>query len=60
MFTPKIIPIGYFTVSGNLCSQSGVYVASNDNNRLVCWKGRIMPKLKGKEVGLILESYWSS
>ena len=54
------IPIGYLTVSGNLCSQSGVYRSANDNQRLICWKGRVMPKLKGREIGLILESYWST
>ena len=54
------IPIGYFTVSGNLCLQSGVYFSANDNHRLICWKGWPMPELNGRSVGLTLMSYWSS
>ena len=59
MTAHNIIPIGYFTASGNICLQDGVYIASNDNRRLICWSGRLMPTNNGLEVGLTLESYLS-
>jgi len=52
------VPIGYFTISGNLCPQDGVYLSSNGHSRFVCWRGRPMPANDGKQTGWILESYW--
>ena len=60
MIATQHVPMGYFTISGNLCPQDGVYLSTNDNSRSICRRGRLMPANNGNRTGWILESYWST
>jgi hypothetical protein len=51
------VPIGTITVSGNLCPQDGVYKTKYSSRRYICRRGKFMPRPKGKDYLLELESY---
>lgn len=51
------VPIGFTTVSGNLCPQDGVYKAKQNNRLYICSHGNPMPKHLGQDTLLELVSY---
>ena len=53
----RTVPIGFYSVTGNICPESGVWSSVHSKTITIIPKGKKMPHLKGIEILWELKSY---